>query len=64
MQAQTTSPGRVTVTFGPAETAAPHDDYDSFISRVESVVRRLAGPKGVAVEPPGASRSEGSTYWY
>ena len=57
-------PGRVTVTFGPPETAAPHDDYDSFISRVESVVRRLAGPKGVAVEPPGASRSEGPNYWY
>lgn len=57
-------PGRVTVTFGPAQTAAPDDDYDSFISRIESVVRRLAGPKGVAVEPPGASRSEGSTYWY
>lgn len=57
-------PGRVTVTFGPPETAAPHDDYDSFISRVESVVRRLAGPKGVAVEPPGESRSEGPNYWY
>ena len=57
-------PGRVTVTFSGPVKAEPHDDYDSFIARIESVVRTLAGPKGEAVEPPGASRSEGPTYWY
>jgi len=57
-------PGHVSVTFAPATHAEPHDDYDTFISRVESIVRRLAGPKGVAVEPPSAARSEGPTYWY
>lgn len=57
-------PGHVTVTFGPALAAEPHDDYDSFIARVESTVRRLAGPKGEAIEPAGSSRSEGPTYWY
>jgi 1-acyl-sn-glycerol-3-phosphate acyltransferase len=57
-------PGRVTVTFAPPVAAEPHDDYDSLIARVERIVRGLAGPKGVAVEPPGASRSEGPTYWY
>jgi hypothetical protein len=54
----------VTVTFGPALAAEPHDDYDSFIARVEASVRSLAGPKGEAVEPAGSSRSEGPTYWY
>ena len=57
-------PGNVSVTFGPALAAELHDDYDSFIARVEATVRRLAGPKGVAVEPPSSARSEGPTYWY
>jgi 1-acyl-sn-glycerol-3-phosphate acyltransferase len=57
-------PGSVTVTFGPPLTADPDDDYDSFIARVETTVRGLAGPKGEAVEPPSSSRSEGPTYWY
>ena len=57
-------PGRVSVTFGAPVAAESHEDYDGFIGRVESIVRRLAGPKGEAVEPPGASRSEGPTYWY
>ena len=57
-------PGHVTVTFGAPLTAGPHDDYDTFIARVESSVRALAGPKGIEVEPPGASRSEGPNYWY
>lgn len=57
-------PGRVTVTFGAPHPAAPDDDYDSFIARIESMVRRLAGPKGEAVEAAGSSRSEGPTYWY
>lgn len=57
-------PGHVSVTFsGPVEPD-PGDDYDSYIARVETIVRALAGPKGVAVEPSGASRSEGPTYWY
>ncbi len=57
-------PGRVTVTFGSPMEAGPGDDYDSFIARVEAKVRALAGPKGVAVEPEGSSRSEGPNYWY
>jgi len=57
-------PGHVTVSFGPPVSPEPDDDYGSFIARVESIVRLLAGPKGVAVEPPGASRSEGPNYWY
>jgi len=57
-------PGRVTVTFSPPIVPDPDDDYDSFIARAEMAVRRLAGPKGEAVEPPGASRSEGPNYWY
>jgi len=57
-------PGHVTVTFGAPLLAEPHDDYDTFIARVESSVRALAGPKGIEVEPPGASRSEGPNYWY
>ena len=57
-------PGRVTVTFGPPLRPQPDDDYDAFIARVEAAVRDLAGPKGIAVEPPGASRSEGPNYWY
>jgi len=44
--------------------AGAGEDYDSFIARVEAAVRTLAGPKGVAVEPAGASKSEGPTYWY
>jgi 1-acyl-sn-glycerol-3-phosphate acyltransferase len=57
-------PGNVTVTFGSPVVARDHDDYDSFITRVEAQVRALAGPKGIAIEPPGASKSEGATYWY
>ena len=57
-------PGHVTVTFGAPLLAEPHDDYDTFIARVESSVRTLAGPKGIEVEPPGTSRSEGPNYWY
>ena len=57
-------PGRVTVTFGSPIPARPDDEYESLIQRVEATVRRLAGPKGIAVEPPGASRSEGPNYWY
>jgi long-chain acyl-CoA synthetase len=57
-------PGRVVVTFASPIHAEPDDDYDTFIARVESAVRTLAGPKGAAVEPAGASRSEGPNYWY
>ena len=57
-------PGMVTVTFGLPLAAQSGDDYDSFIGRVESRVRALAGPKGLAIEAPGASKSEGATYWY
>ena len=57
-------PGRVTVTFGRPMRPTPADDYDSFIAAVENVVRHLAGPKGVEIEPPGSSRSEGPNYWY
>lgn len=57
-------PGSVTVTFGSPLNAEHGDDYDAFIGRVESNVRALAGPKGIAIEPPGASKSEGATYWY
>jgi 1-acyl-sn-glycerol-3-phosphate acyltransferase len=56
--------GKVKVTFSPPLVAAPDEDYDAFIARVERTVRDLAGPKGIAVEPPGATRSEGPTYWY
>jgi len=57
-------PGHVTVTFGSPLHARPDDDYELYIRRVEAAVRRLAGPKGIAVEPPGSSRSEGPNYWY
>jgi 1-acyl-sn-glycerol-3-phosphate acyltransferase len=57
-------PGRVSVRFSSPVTPEPNDDYDTFIARVEAVVRALAGPKGVAVEPAGSSRSEGPNYWY
>jgi 1-acyl-sn-glycerol-3-phosphate acyltransferase len=57
-------PGRVTVTFSGPVAPKTHDDYDSFIARVESVVRALAGPKGIEIEPAGTSRSEGPNYWY
>src|SRR5690349_13387613 len=56
-------PGRVTVTFGSPLRPLKDDDYDTFIARVEQSVRSLAGPKGVAIEPPGTSRSEGPNYW-
>jgi len=57
-------PGRVCVTFSAPVAAEPDDDYDSYTARIEAIVRRLAGPKGEAVEPAGSSRSEGPTYWY
>jgi 1-acyl-sn-glycerol-3-phosphate acyltransferase len=57
-------PGHVTVTFGSPLHAGPGEGYESFIGRVEAAVRTLAGPKGVAIEPAGASRSEGPNYWY
>jgi 1-acyl-sn-glycerol-3-phosphate acyltransferase len=57
-------PGRVRLTFGEPLIAAQGEDYESFIGRTEAAVRRLAGPKGIAVEPAGASKSEGPTYWY
>lgn len=57
-------PGSVTVTFGPPELARDGEDYEGFINRVESSVRALAGRKGIAIEPPGATKSEGATYWY
>ena len=57
-------PGRVSVRFGPPLVAEADEDYDVFTTRVESAVRTLAGPKGIAIEPPGASRSEGPNYWY
>ena len=57
-------PGRVTVTFGAPLVPEAGDDYDGFIGRVEGTVRALAGPKGIAVEPVGKSRSEGPNYWY
>ncbi len=57
-------PGRVTVTFASPMDAEPGEDYDSFMARVEGRVRRLAGPKGIAIEPEGSSRSEGPNYWY
>lgn len=57
-------PGLVTVTFAEPIHAEPGEDYDTFTSRIESTVRRLAGPKGIAVDPPSTSRSEGPTYWY
>ena len=57
-------PGRVSVTFSEPMPPQPAEDYDAFIARVEAEVRRLAGAKGVAVEPPGGSKSEGPTYWY
>ena len=57
--------GRVTITFGSPLAAAEDDDYESFIARAERAVRELAGPKGIAVDPPpGGSRSEGPNYWY
>src|SRR5712692_2232871 len=56
-------PGRVIVTFGGPLSANLTDDYDSYIARVEATVRQLAGPKGIAVEPPSSgSRSEGPNY--
>lgn len=57
-------PGRVTVTFGTPVAAGRDEDYDSLIARVEASVRSLAGAKGVAVEPAGASKAEGPNYWY
>lgn len=57
-------PGRVSVTFDAPVDAEQGDDYDTFIARVESIVRKLAGPNGIAVEPSSGSKSEGPTYWY
>jgi 1-acyl-sn-glycerol-3-phosphate acyltransferase len=57
-------PGHVTVTFGEPMPAQPGEDYDAFISRVEAVIRGLAGAKGIDVDPPSTSKSEGPTYWY
>ena len=57
-------PGRVNVTFAEPVTAHPGEDYDTFTARIETIVRRLAGPKGIAVDPPSTSKSEGPTYWY
>ncbi|HKW71002.1 MAG TPA: lysophospholipid acyltransferase family protein, partial [Candidatus Dormibacteraeota bacterium] len=57
-------PGRVSVKFGKPLHPDAREDYDAFIARVEVNVRALAGSKGIAVEPPGASRSEGPNYWY
>ncbi|HKC20685.1 MAG TPA: lysophospholipid acyltransferase family protein [Candidatus Dormibacteraeota bacterium] len=57
-------PGHVTVTFAEPLTAEPGEDYDGFTARIEGVVRRLAGPKGIAVDPPSSAKSEGPTYWY
>jgi hypothetical protein len=54
----------VTVTFAEPTLAEAGEDYDSFIARIEAIVRGLAGPKGIAIEPPGTSKSEGPTYWY
>ena len=56
--------GRVTVTFGAPVVPESGEDYDGLISRVEAKVRALAGPKGLAVEPPSGSKSEGPNYWY
>lgn len=57
-------PGHVTVTFSEPMSPAPGEDYDAFIDRIETTVRGLAGPKGIAVDPPSSSKSEGPTYWY
>ena len=57
-------PGRVSVTFGAPLVAQTDEDYDTFMARVESSVRTLAGPKGIEVEPAGGARSEGPNYWY
>lgn len=57
-------PGNVTVTFGEPLRAEAGEDYDSFTSRMEATVRRLAGPKGIAVDPPSTAKSEGPNYWY
>jgi 1-acyl-sn-glycerol-3-phosphate acyltransferase len=57
-------PGRVTVTFSNPMAPAGDEDYDAFTMRIENTVRRLAGPKGIAVDPPSSSKSEGPTYWY
>ena len=56
--------GHVTVTFSEPMAAEPGDDYDTFIERIETTVRHLAGSKGIAVDPPSSSKSEGPTYWY
>jgi 1-acyl-sn-glycerol-3-phosphate acyltransferase len=57
-------PGHVTVTFAEPVMPDPGEDYDVFTSRIEAIVRRLAGPKGIAVDPPSTAKSEGPTYWY
>ena len=60
-------PGSATVTFGDPLVPSLGEDYDSFIARVESAVRTLAGPKGEAHDLPaplGAASAEGPNYWY
>jgi 1-acyl-sn-glycerol-3-phosphate acyltransferase len=57
-------PGHVRVTFAEPVFAEVGEDYDTYIGRIEAVVRKLAGPKGMAVDPPSTSKSEGPTYWY
>ena len=57
-------PGPVTVTFGAPVIAEADEDYDSLIARVEGSVRKLAGPKGIAVDATGGPKAEGPNYWY
>jgi len=39
-------------------------DIDALIARVEGSVRKLAGPKGIAVDATGGPKAEGPNYWY
>jgi 1-acyl-sn-glycerol-3-phosphate acyltransferase len=57
-------PGHLTVTFGEPAFPRSDEDYDTFTTRLEKMVRGLAGPKGVAVDTAPSSKSEGPTYWY
>ena len=57
-------PGRVTVTFGPQMLAGEGENYARFTARIERTVRELAGPKGLAVDPPtSGSRALDVSYW-